>query len=189
MSNKTDLLNIWLERAAAYDLPDWSTLPSIPLYMDQVMMFTGEALELYERDDKQNLLTSSMINNYVKSGLVEHPVHKKYAKEHLSKLIMTSMLKQVLSIQDLSVLFAGESDPVTLYTAFTEAQNTALHETAKALETDVDEDTLRAAALRLAAEANARRAVAERILMALAEDDEKEPKAKEAKTKKSAKNK
>lgn len=192
MSNKQDMLNEWLKKAENYDLPDWSTLPSIPLYMDQILMFTGEALALFERDEKQSLLTSSMINNYVKSGLVEHPVHKKYAKEHLSKVIMTGMLKQVLSIQDISVLFSGESDPQTLYTAFTEAQDRALHETAGALDPNVTEDELRAAALRMAAEANARRAVAERILLTLSDvtseenktkEKNKEPKTKEKKTK------
>ncbi|MBP3705466.1 MAG: DUF1836 domain-containing protein, partial [Clostridia bacterium] len=130
MSNNTENLTAWIDQAEKYNLPDWEKLPTIPLYMDQVMMFTGEALELFEHDEKQSLLTSSMINNYVKNGLVEHPVHKKYGKEHLAKLIMTSMLKQVLSIQDISVLFSGEEDAQTLYEAFTETQDAALHETA-----------------------------------------------------------
>jgi len=169
MSTQKDNLNIWLEKAETYSIPDWDALPAIPLYMDQVMMITGDALSLFERDEKQSLLTSSMINNYVKSGLVEHPVHKKYAKEHLSKLMMTSMLKQTLSIQDLSVLFSGETDSKHLYDAFVKTQNTALHETASELQPDMDADALRAAALRLAAEANARRAVAERILLSLSQ--------------------
>ena len=59
----------WLQEAEEFALPNWSALPSIPLYMDQVMMFTGEALSLFERDEKQSLLTNSMINNYVKSGV------------------------------------------------------------------------------------------------------------------------
>ena len=109
----------WLQEAEEFALPNWSALPSIPLYMDQVMMFTGEALSLFERDEKQSLLTNSMINNYVKSGVVDHPVHKKYSKEHLSKLMMVA---------------------------------------------------LRAAALKLAAEATARQAVAQRILMALSDE-------------------
>ena len=104
----------WLQVAEEFALPNWSALPSIPLYMDQVMMFTGEALSLFERDEKQILLTNSMINNYVKSGVVDHPVHKKYSKEHLSKLMMVGLLKQVLSIQDIAVLFSGEMDVLSL---------------------------------------------------------------------------
>ena len=45
----------WLQEAEEFALPNWSALPSIPLYMDQVMMFTGEALSLFERDEKQSL--------------------------------------------------------------------------------------------------------------------------------------
>ena len=43
----------WLQEAEEFALPNWSALPSIPLYMDQVMMFTGEALSLFERDEKR----------------------------------------------------------------------------------------------------------------------------------------
>ena len=145
-------------------------IPNIDLYMDQVTMVTGEALALFACGEKQSLLTSSMINNYVKNGLVEHPVHKKYAREHLAKLIMTSLLKQVLSIQDISVLFSGEETAEQLYGDFAAAQDSALHETAALLQPEDNEEKLRALALRLAAEANARRAVSERILAVLSEE-------------------
>lgn len=168
---KTDMA-AWAAAAESYALPAWEQLPGIPLYMDQVTMVTGEALALFERDEKQSLLTSSMVNNYVKNGVVEHPVHKKYMREHLVKLMMTSLLKQVLSIQDISVLFSGGETAEQLYTAFAAAQDSALHETVALLQDETDETQLRALALRLAAEANARRAVSERILMALSEDAE-----------------
>lgn len=160
----------WAAEAEQHALPAWDALPSIPLYMDQVTMVTGEALALFACGEKQSLLTSSMINNYVKNGLVEHPVHKKYAREHLAKLIMTSLLKQVLSIQDISVLFSGEETAAQLYGDFAAAQDSALHETAALLQPEDDEEKLRALALRLAAEANARRAVSERILAVLSEE-------------------
>ena len=150
----------WLQEAEEFALPNWSALPSIPLYMDQVMMFTGEALSLFERDEKQSLLTNSMINNYVKSGVVDHPVHKKYSKEHLSKLMMVGLLKQVLSIQDIAVLFSGDEDAEQLYKDFAAAQS---------VHPESDAAALRAAALKLAAEATARQAVAQRILMALSD--------------------
>ena len=155
----------WAAEAEQHALPAWDALPSIPLYMDQVTMVTGEALALFACGEKQSLLTSSMINNYVKNGLVEHPVHKKYAREHLAKLIMTSLLKQVLSIQDISVLFSGEETAEQLY-----GEDSALHETAALLQPEDDEEKLRALALRLAAEANARRAVSEQILAVLSEE-------------------
>ena len=111
MGDKKTGMAAWAAAAEGYALPAWEQLPGIPLYMDQVTMVTGEALALFERDEKQSLLTSSMVNNYVKNGVVEHPVHKKYMREHLVKLMMTSLLKQVLSIQDISVLFPAAKLP------------------------------------------------------------------------------
>ncbi len=46
-----------------------------------------------------------MINNYVKETMYWNvPNKKKYSKEHLAMLTMICMLKQVLSIQDISQL-------------------------------------------------------------------------------------
>ena len=175
--NELDL-TAWAATAKEYVLPPWDALPSIPLYMDQVTMVTGEALRLFEHDEKQNLLTSSMVNNYVKNGVVDHPVHKKYMREHLAKLMMVSLLKQVLSIQDISVLLSGDEDAAQLYAEFVTAQDNALHETVALLPEDGSQADLRALALRLAAEANARRAVSERILTALAENRKSAEKTK-----------
>lgn len=69
MGDKKTGMAAWAAAAEGYALPAWEQLPGIPLYMDQVTMVTGEALALFERDEKQSLLTSSMVNNYVKTVL------------------------------------------------------------------------------------------------------------------------
>ena len=73
-----------------------------------------------------------------KNGVVEHPVHKKYMREHLVKLMMTSLLKQVLSIQDISVLFSGGETATALRGLCCRAGH-ALHETAALLQDETDE--------------------------------------------------
>ena len=45
-----------------------------------------------------------MINNYVKDGVLPRPEQKKYSRDHLALLMVICMLKQVLSIQDVSSL-------------------------------------------------------------------------------------
>ena len=178
-------LTSWMEAASEYTLPKWEQLSSIPLYMDQVMTFMGEVLDLFENDDKTPILTNSMINNYVKNGLVEHPLQKKYSREHLAKLVMIGMLKQVLSIQDISEVFSESKNTTVLYDAFREAQDKALWDTLESVNhIGNDPDALRSAALRLSAEANARRMVAEKILSTLSDIH-----AEGSKTKKSQKNK
>lgn len=157
--------------------PAWEELPGIPLYMDQVILYLGESLELFQREGS-SLLTSSMINNYVKTGLIPHPEKKKYTKEHLAGLMAVCMLKQVLPIQDIKTLFSGGMDPHT-YALFRQAHTEALAETCRSLEeTCASGADLKQAALLLAAEANAKRAAAQRILSLLGEDVPKKPKEK-----------
>ncbi len=159
-----DLLAEWARQGQEAAPPAWEELPGIPLYMDQVILYLGESLELFQREGS-SLLTSSMINNYVKTGLIPHPDKKKYTKEHLAGLMAVCMLKQVLPIQDIKTLFSGGMDPHT-YALFRQAHTEALAE------------TLKQAALLLAAEANAKRAAAQRILSLLGEDVPKKPKEK-----------
>lgn len=145
--------------------------------MDQVILYLGESLELFQREGS-SLLTSSMINNYVKTGLIPHPEKKKYTKEHLAGLMAVCMLKQVLPIQDIKTLFSGGMDPHT-YALFRQAHTEALAETCRSLEeTCASGADLKQAALLLAAEANAKRAAAQRILSLLGEDAPKKPKEK-----------
>ncbi len=187
MSSKDKNLNEWLSQAEQYALPNWDQLSSIPLYMDQVLLFMSDVFDLFESNENLPLLTSSMINNYVKNGLVEHPDHKKYTREHLAKIVMIGMLKQVLPIQDIAVLFSESKDTKEMFEAFVNAQDTALHETVEAIKnTDSVPAVHHATALRLVAEANARRAVAEQILRSLspAQTD-----TEAAKSKKNSKNK
>ena len=48
--------------------PGWEELPGIPLYMDQVIFYLKDSLGFFQREPEGSLLTSSMINNYVKTG-------------------------------------------------------------------------------------------------------------------------
>ena len=179
-----DLLAEWARQGQEAAPPAWEELPGIPL--DQVILYLGESLELFQREGS-SLLTSSMINNYVKTGLIPHPEKtgliphpdkKKYTKEHLAGLMAVCMLKQVLPIQDIKTLFSGGMDLHT-YALFRQAHTEALAETCRSLEeTCASGADLKQAALLLAAEANAKRAAAQRILSLLGEDVPKKPKEK-----------
>lgn len=57
-------------------LPEWERLPDFGLYMDQLVTFVGRSFPgISGRLD----LTPSMINNYVKAGLIEKPSGKNTA--------------------------------------------------------------------------------------------------------------
>jgi len=62
-------------------LPQWSALPDIGLYMDQVMTLMERA---FGATPGMGGITKSMVNNYVKAGLIRRPVGKKYDRDQLA---------------------------------------------------------------------------------------------------------
>lgn len=85
-------------------LPRWDELPNLDLYLDQVVTFIENAFQDYLGTGEEKILTKTMINNYVKQGVLEAPVKKKYNKLHIASLIVICVLKQIFSISDISSL-------------------------------------------------------------------------------------
>ncbi|MBQ9921517.1 MAG: DUF1836 domain-containing protein [Clostridia bacterium] len=56
-----------------FHLPRWDELPEIELYMDQVVYTLEKKLEIFAEDESQKIITSTMINNYVKQKVVKPP--------------------------------------------------------------------------------------------------------------------
>lgn len=83
---------------------DSSEIPGIDLYMDQVTTFVDTHLSGTKRNPKDKTLTKTMINNYVKDHLIPAPEKKKYSKDHLLLLLMIYYSKNILSINDISIL-------------------------------------------------------------------------------------
>ncbi len=80
-------------------------IPEIPLYMDQVTSFLDERLLGSMSSEDDTVLSKTMINNYVKSGVIEKPIKKKYSKSQLMKMIMVFHLKGVLPLASIKALF------------------------------------------------------------------------------------
>ena len=84
-----------------FRLPRWEELPSIPLYLDQVLSlvdeWTGENLA-----ENKKILTKTMINNYVKNRVIPPPEKKKYNRGHMAKLLVICILKPSMEISAIS---------------------------------------------------------------------------------------
>ena len=90
-----------------FHIPRWEELPNIDLYMDQVVSLIEEHLTnlVSSKDNKDDkVITKTMINNYVKHGILTPPINKKYNRTHLARLIVICILKQVYSINDIDSL-------------------------------------------------------------------------------------
>lgn len=178
MSSATDRILEWSREIETSGITGWDRLPEIYLYMDQVLTYMNKQLRLYERNENESLLTSSMINNYVKDGVLPRPEQKKYSREHLAILLVICMLKQVLSIQDISSLIRTllkDASQSEMYNRFCEAQSAALQQVCDRVEKAAPkgEAELTRLAIELSVEANARRTASERILSELAAAEKK----------------
>ncbi len=88
-----------------HKLPYWDELPEIDLYMDQVIVLMEKYLSWYINSDSDNkIITSSMINNYVKLGIMPAPIKKKYSRVHIAYLIIICILKSVIPISEIKEL-------------------------------------------------------------------------------------
>ena len=88
-------------------LPRWNELPDLELYMDQVLGLIHRYLGAYPAFDGK-ALTASMVNNYVKLGVMPPPVKKKYTRTHLAHLIVICILKTTLPIASIQRIIAHE---------------------------------------------------------------------------------
>lgn len=101
--NETNLRSDLCAHIAEQRLPRWSELPDLELYMDQVLSLIERYLGSYPGFDRKGL-TASMVNNYVKLGVMPPPVKKKYTRIHIAHLVMICVLKASLPIDSVGKL-------------------------------------------------------------------------------------
>lgn len=88
--------------ASKFHIPRWEEIPSVDLYMDQVLSYIETCLSNYIKSDTdEKIITKTMINNYVKHEIISPPQNKKYNKLHIAELFVICILKQVYSIGDI----------------------------------------------------------------------------------------
>lgn len=87
-------------------IPRWNELPEIDLYLDQVVNYIEKNLGQYTVNKDDKIITKTMINNYVKLGIMPPPEKKKYSRSHVAYLIVICVLKQVYSINDIGKLIS-----------------------------------------------------------------------------------
>ena len=156
-----------------HTLPRWEELPDFDLYMDQALALVGRYLgQAPGRGEK--LLTSSMVNNYVKMGVMPAPVKKRYSRRHIAYLLVICVMKSVLSISDIRDILRGElvDCDEAFYTRFRELYAQMIEAVADAAAQVPDgeadgEEALKSTLLHAALRAQAEQAVAQEALQLL----------------------
>lgn len=102
-----------------FHIPRYQEIPDIGLYLEQTTKYiNGFLLPLGCLE-----ITSSMISNYVKKGYIKSPVKKQYNAEQIASLFFITLVKKVLSMENIEKLFRIQeqtSDKKTAYNSFCE---------------------------------------------------------------------
>ena len=90
-------------------------IPSIDLYLDQIINLVSEKNSLSTDMYRDRVLTPTMVNNYSKDGLIKPIKGKKYSKEHIIQMLVIYSLKNTLSIGAIRRILTGVySEPVNI---------------------------------------------------------------------------
>ena len=112
-----DLRNLFAKKIERFRLPRYAELPDMGLYLEQVTKYINGIIVPLGCAE----MTSSMVSNYVKKGVISAPVKKQYYAEQIAYLLFISVGKSVLSMENIVSLFAMQKkiyDTETAYNYF-----------------------------------------------------------------------
>lgn len=102
------------QSVAVFRLPRYNEIPNVGLYLEQATKYVCE----YLAPLGEFSLTSSMISNYVKKGLIANPVKKLYGREQIAYLFFIAVAKSVLSLDALTGFIKVQQNSYTLPRAY-----------------------------------------------------------------------
>lgn len=85
-----------------FRLPRYNEIPDVGLYLEQTTKYVNQCIHLLGFEE----VTSAMIRNYVKNGIIEKPVQKQYFASQIAHLIALALLKQVTPLEHVNELFS-----------------------------------------------------------------------------------
>ena len=106
------------KKLANYKLPKFEDLIKFDIFMNQLIEILDDHLSIFLVPDEAKYLTPSMINNYVFKQVIEPPKQKKYSKYHIVYLLVIAILKQVMSLSDVTELLKLQTKQYSIETAY-----------------------------------------------------------------------
>lgn len=97
-----------------FHLPRYQEIPDVGLYLEQATKYIGGCLTPLG----DTALTSSMISNYVKHGLISRPQKKLYQTEQLAELMFIAVAKNVLQLDNLKLAIRIQRQSYDTQTAY-----------------------------------------------------------------------
>ena len=100
--------------ARTFHCPRYAELPEMNLYLEQVLLLVNTALEPVQSEP----LTGAMVSNYIKNKAIPAPIKKKYTRDHMAYLMVTCLMKQVFTVQQITRLFEIQQGTYPLQVAY-----------------------------------------------------------------------
>ena len=95
-------------------LPRYAEIPNVGLYLEQVTKYINS----YVAPLGCLEITTSMVSNYVKKGIIPKPIKKQYYAEHISYLFFVLFAKNLVSIENVGLLIEMQRNSYTLPVAY-----------------------------------------------------------------------
>lgn len=116
----------WESYLNEHALPAWAELPTLDLYMEQVIALVNNYLGFLPKEVGMDaVVTSAAVNNYVRKKIMPPPVKKRYSRIHLAYLLMICSLKHsviISYVQQMIPLTLTEAQVREVYDQFVEQQ-------------------------------------------------------------------
>ena len=102
------------ESVRDFRLPRYHEIPDVGLYLEQTVKYISQFLKPLG----ECTVTSSMVSNYVKKGLIDNPVKKQYSRAQIAYLLFIVLAKNVLSLDNLAKFIALQKRTYTTERAY-----------------------------------------------------------------------
>ena len=85
---------------ANYKMPRYDELISYPVFMHQLVAILDDYLSVFLVPGEEKPVTPTMINSYVRKGVISAPVNKEYNKKQLANLAVFEGEKVITELSD-----------------------------------------------------------------------------------------
>lgn len=110
----TEMKNRMAEPIRDFQLPRYSQLPDMGLYLEQTTKYINGYLAPLGCPE----VTASMVSNYVKKGLIPNPIKKQYEPVHIAYLFFVVLVKNLVAIEDIALLIKMQQSSYSLPVAY-----------------------------------------------------------------------
>lgn len=114
MNSMIKLIELLPLSSCNFKLPSYDEITDVGLYLEQTVTYVNECLKPFGFF----AVTSSMVRNYVKMGLIDNPIKKQYHREHIAKIIAITFLKSVMSLENIKKIYELQSKTYSYETAY-----------------------------------------------------------------------